>query len=141
MLGLVYELMLKTETPPPSHTQAMQYVSCIGLAATSAYQLLFTVPRWDPLVAAPMIAKAKAPVMAGMLWLPLSPSLKGFCERTYLSSAPRPNSWQVYCIIYKDKVSALFVSACCGTAGGCCSLRHRAHLHIPHNGQPLHLRQ
>ena len=59
--------MLKTEDPPPGHGDAMETICWIGLGATTIYQLLYTLPRWTELVARPLSARRKHPLMAGML--------------------------------------------------------------------------
>ena len=39
-LGVLYDLLIRTEQPPPSHAEIMRYTSCIG-----AHQLILMIPN------------------------------------------------------------------------------------------------
>ncbi|EFJ42512.1 hypothetical protein VOLCADRAFT_97379 [Volvox carteri f. nagariensis] len=51
LLGCLYEWLSAVRGPAMSHAQVATSTSLIGLVATSAYQLIYTRPRWRELVA------------------------------------------------------------------------------------------
>lgn len=54
LLGIVYDKLISTETPAPSHADIMLYAGKIGLVASIMYQVVWTLPRWHRLIATPL---------------------------------------------------------------------------------------
>lgn len=51
-MGVIYDLLVRTEQPAPSHTEIMVYISRLGLVVSVVYQLVYTLPRWQTHVSA-----------------------------------------------------------------------------------------
>ncbi|KAK9815935.1 hypothetical protein WJX72_012252 [[Myrmecia] bisecta] len=56
VLGIAYDLLVRVEKQPPSHSRLMIHIAKIGFGANTLYQLCYTLPRWQPLISQPMVA-------------------------------------------------------------------------------------
>lgn len=53
-LGVVYDRLISSEDPAPSHGAIMLFAGKIGLVASIVYQAVWTLPRWRHVVAEPL---------------------------------------------------------------------------------------
>jgi len=49
-LGVAYEKLVSDTAPQPSYSDTLWTISLVGTVASTAYQILYVVPRWDTLV-------------------------------------------------------------------------------------------